>query len=485
MKLGTKFSLSASILVTVVITGVSIFLFVAEKGLLMKEMKESQINTTKGLARVGKEFLITKNRIILLNYINHIKEVKALVYAELLSLTGEILAHTDLNLLGSIDNDVIGIKARTSNKLLTQSYFNEREGEIYDISLPIFINNEKTAYVRIGFSKLILDQSIKKSLKKTKNRIFGVSVAALILGIFGALALAQMMTKPIKKMAQGAALIGQGKLDTVIHVVTKDELGSLARDFNKMAEKLRELDEMKQDFVSSVTHELRSPLNSLGMYFDLFFKGSLGEISAEQNEALSFMKDSTTRLSRFINDLLDVAKIERGKMEVNPELFDLNSVISRAVQLYKIQADEKQIKLNAQVPQNLPFVFADPDRTSQVLNNLISNAVKFTPEGGSIKVECREVQKTGGRWRREGDKNFVEVSVKDTGMGIPEDQLHSVFDKFKQVKGAARNIKGQKGTGLGLSIVKGLVESQGGNIRVQSELEKGTAFYFTLPAKKR
>lgn len=485
MKLGTKFSLSASILVTVVITGVSIFLFVAEKGLLMKEMKESQINTIKGLARVGKEFLITKNRIILLNYINQIKEVKALVYAELLGSTGEILAHTDLNLLGSIDNDVTGIKARTSNKLLTQSYFNEREGEIYDISLPIFINNEKTAYVRIGFSKLILDQSIKRSLKKTKNRIFGVAVVALILGIFGALALAQMMTKPIKKMAQGAALIGQGKLDTVIHVVTKDELGSLACDLNKMAEKLRELDEMKQDFVSSVTHELRSPLNSLGMYFDLFFKGSLGEISAEQNEALSFMKDSATRLSRFINDLLDVAKIERGKMEVIPELFDLNSVVSVAVQLYKIQADEKQIKLNAQVPQDLPFIFADPGRTSQVLNNLISNAVKFTPEGGSIKVECREEQKTGGRWRREGDKNFVEVSVKDTGMGIPKDQLHSIFDKFKQVKGAARNIKGQKGTGLGLSIVKSLVESQWGNIRVESKLGKGTVFYFTLPAKKR
>ncbi len=485
MKLGTKFSLSASILVTVVITGVSIFLFVAEKGLLMKEMKESQINTIKGLARVGKEFLITKNRIILLNYINQIKEVKALVYAELLGSTGEILAHTDLNLLGSIDNDIIGIKARTSNKLLPQSYFNEREGEIYDISLPIFIDNEKTAYVRIGFSKLILDQSIKRSLKKTKNRIFGVAVVALILGIFGALALAQMMTKPIKKMAQGAALIGQGKLDTVIHVVTKDELGSLACDLNKMAEKLRELEEMKQDFVSSVTHELRSPLNSLGMYFDLFFKGSLGEINAEQNEALSFMKDSTTRLSRFINDLLDVAKIERGKMEVNFELFDLNSVVSMAVQLYKIQADKKQIQFNAQVPQDLPSIFADPGRTSQVLNNLISNAVKFTPEGGSIKVECREEQKAGGRWRREGDKNFVEVSVKDTGMGIPEDQLHSIFDKFKQVKGAARNIKGQKGTGLGLSIVKGLVESQGGSIRVESKLGKGTVFYFTLLAEKR
>jgi signal transduction histidine kinase len=469
MKLRAKFSFSAIMLVIVVILGISVFLFIAERNMLLKEKKEVQVNTLKGLTHAGKEFIITKNRIQLINYINQIKEAEALLYAELMDQDGIILAHSDIKHLGQTDKSKEGENARNSDDLLIQLY-EQKNDEVSDMSLPVYVKDEKAATARIGFSKTIIDKSINESLKKTGQLILFVALGALIFGMIGSLLLAQMMTKPIRQMADGAALIGKGKLDTVIKVESKDELGNLAKDLNNMAEQLRELDEMKQDFVSSVTHELRSPLNSLGMYFDLFFKGQLGDFTAEQKEALSFMKDSTARLGKFINDLLDTAKLERGKMEVKPETCRVENIINDVVKLYKVQADAKSIDLQAQLAESLPGIFADPDRTAQVLNNLVNNAIKFTPESGQIMVQV-SVQ----------DKDYLKVSVKDSGIGIPAEQLDRVFNKFEQVKGAKKNMKGPKGTGLGLAIVKGFVEAQGGKIWVESETGKGSVFSFTLP----
>ncbi len=469
MKLKNKLGLSAISLVVIIIAGISIFLFIAEKQLIMKEKKQKQITTLKSLAHAGKEFLITKNRIQLINYINQIKGNEALVFAEIMDVQGKILAHTDINSLGKIDNSQEGIKSREKNELLHQIYSSKGE-EISEYSLPIIINRENIAVARVGYSKAALDKQIKEDLKKTARLIQVVAVAALILGIIGAMILALMITGPIKKMADGAALIGQGKLDTEINVETRDELGSLAADLNKMAQKLKELDELKQDFVSSVTHELRSPLNSLNMYFDLFFKKQLGEITPDQKEALSFMQESTVRLANFINDLLDTAKIERGKMEVVPEIFNISDVVNSVVKLYIVQSDAKNIKLESQIAQNMPRVYADPNRVAQILNNLVNNAIKFTPEKGRIDVKIKPE-----------DDSFIKISVTDTGTGIPHDQLDSVFNKFEQLKGIKNRTGGPKGTGLGLAIVRGLVEAQGGKIWVESEVGKGSTFYFTVP----
>jgi signal transduction histidine kinase len=470
MKIRAKFSLSAILLIIIVIAGVSGLIFVAQRNLFLKEMRESQVSSLKGLANVSREFFITKNRIQLINYINQLKDIRAFLYAELIDSNARIAGHSDINLLEKVDASPQARKSLERSELFIQTYTDSRKNEVMDLSLPVFINNEKMGAARIGFSKTALDKLINENLKKTAKLILTAAVAALFIGIIGAVVLSGMMTDPMKKMAEGAALIGQGKLDTVINVATRDELGSLADDLNQMAQKLKELDQMKQDFVSSVTHELRSPLNSLEMYFDLFSKGQLGEISAGQKEALTFMKESTLRLTKFINDLLDTAKIERGKMEVTAQECGLEQIIDNVVRLYKVQADEKGIALVAEPGGGLPKIYADPDRTAQVLNNLVNNAIKFPPEKGEIKVKAKP---EGG---------YVHVCVSDTGMGIPQDQIESVFDKFQQVKGVRDRIKGHKGTGLGLAIVKGLVEAQGGRIWVESEQGKGTTFHFTLPA---
>jgi signal transduction histidine kinase len=284
--------------------------------------------------------------------------------------------------------------------------------------------------------------------------------------------LAQTLIGPIKKLVYGAKMIGRGKLNTVIKVNNKDELGSLAKEFNLMARQLKELDHMKQDFVSGVTHELRSPLTSIMMYIDLFFKGATGELNEKQKKFLNIMKNSSKRLNSFINDLLDIAKIERGKMELVKEPLNITTILRETIQLFTVQADEKNIIIVTKIQENIPVISADQNKIRQILNNLLSNAIKFTPEKGTITVEVKN------------NGEYVQVSVGDTGMGVPPDDLEKIFNKFEQVKGVRNRIAGSKGTGLGLAIVKAIVQLHKGDIWVESIMGKGSTFYFTLPKEE-
>ncbi|MDD5687704.1 MAG: ATP-binding protein [Elusimicrobia bacterium] len=482
MKLRTKFSLSAVLLVLLIVSGISIFLFIAEEQHLIKEMKQSKVTMVKSFAQVCKESLIIKDEILLLNYLKMIKETKGVVYAMLVDNNNKILAHTDLKLLGKTYSATSGLHARGKD---------EKDEKIQDMSEPVNVDDKIIGIAKVGFSRGIIDDEIKKVLIQTRDRIFGIAIIALVVGVICGLILAGMMTGPIKKISDGAELIGQGKLDQVIFVNSKDELGTLAKQFNRMAEKLKELDQMKNDFVSSVTHELRSPLTSLGMYINLFFKGAAGTLTDKQKEFLNIMSQNTARLSRFIDDLLDVAKIERGKMEINKESCELLPIIQQIVQLFEPQFNDKKIELQLDISKGLPHIFADAERTRQIITNLLSNAIKFTPEGGKVKITTKDVRSpmsnvqsssTSDLGPRTSD--FIYVSVTDTGVGIPQDDLNRIFNKFEQVRGIKEKIKGQKGTGLGLSIVKGIVEAQGGKIRVESELGKGSTFTFTIPIAK-
>ncbi len=473
MKLRTKFSLLTCTLTIIVVLGVSVFLYIAEKQLLIEEINENQKNVISGLLEVSKESLITSNQILVINYLNKIKDTRGVLFAMLTTAKGDIKAHTDINQLGKKIEEPLIITDDMVNNSVMGSYVNKKSESVIINSSPVIIKSKNRGLVWVAFSQAVLNSIVDETLKKTRKRIVGVAGIGLIIGFLGAVVLSSMMIKPIKKMVQGAESIGSGKLDTVIEVTSKDELGSLARDLNKMASKLSELDQMKQDFISSITHEFRTPLNAMGIHFDLLFKGRLGEINEKQKESLEVLKNNASRLGMFIDDLLDIAKLEKGKMAVNMTEFNLTEVIKEIASFYKVQADQKDIVLNIELEEALPDVKADPDRTRQVLTNLLNNAIKFTGEKGRITI--------GARLNVE---NAIDIYIKDTGMGIPEDQIGGIFNKFEQVKGIRSEVVGQKGTGLGLAIVKGLVENQGGKIWVESEVSKGTVFYFTVPVNK-
>jgi len=229
----------------------------------------------------------------------------------------------------------------------------------------------------------------------------------------------------------------------------------------------RKIDQMKSDFVSLVSHELRTPLTAIRGAMDNLLDGITGEINDYQKNSLLIINRNIDRLSRMIEDLLDISRIEANKLELKKEATNLNLLIKDIVLFLNEAASKKNITLFMDLTQDLLEVNLDSDRISQVITNLIGNAIKFTPENGVIKVISKIVD--------EG----IQVEIIDNGVGIPSQDLEKIFDKFYQV----RHPKGQKvkGTGLGLAICKGIIEKHNGRIWAESELGKGSKFSFVLP----
>lgn len=232
--------------------------------------------------------------------------------------------------------------------------------------------------------------------------------------------------------------------------------------------KQKELDAMKANFIASVSHELRTPLVAIDKSVSLILSKAAGELTSAQEQFLSIAERNLKRLSLLINDLLDLSKLEAGKMELRKEPSSVDKIIKEVVDALNTWAKTKSITLEVNSEEPLPEVHVDPNRIIQVLNNLIGNAVKFTPNQGKIIIEAKL-----------GASKCIEVSIQDTGIGIAKANLGKVFDKFYQV--GERVPTDINGTGIGLSISKEIVELHGGKIWAESEVGYGAKFIFSLP----
>ena len=232
--------------------------------------------------------------------------------------------------------------------------------------------------------------------------------------------------------------------------------------------KQKELDEIKNKFVSNVTHELRTPIVAMQKAIAILLGISAGPLNETQTNFLNIVARNLSHLSRLVEDLLEIAKIESGKLRLKIAPSRLDKVIGEVCDTLDTWAKSKEIQIVREIDRAIPEIPMDPDKITQVLNNLIGNAVKFTPGGGRITV------KSG--WH---DHHKIYVSVADTGVGIAPDNLSKLFGRFEQFG----DQQGISGTGLGLSIAKDIVEKHGGEISVKSELKKGSNFMFTLPVK--
>lgn len=228
----------------------------------------------------------------------------------------------------------------------------------------------------------------------------------------------------------------------------------------------KNLENMKDEFVSTVSHELRTPLSMIREGVALVLDGILGQVTSEQKQFLSLSLENLDRLTRIINDLLDMSKIEASKMKIRREKINLNELAKKMEESFAPSIRGKDVQLRCKLPPQPVEIEADPDKLTQVFTNLLQNAVKFT-EKGSIEISVA------------GRADEIECRISDTGCGIAQEDLPKVFSKFQQF--GRTHGAGAKGTGLGLSICKGLVELHGGKIWVESTLGKGTQFIFTLP----
>jgi len=230
------------------------------------------------------------------------------------------------------------------------------------------------------------------------------------------------------------------------------------------ATKEGDVDEMKSDFISVASHEMRTPMTSIKGSIELLLGGYAGELPAESTELLGICLTAVDRLIRLINDLLDISKIESGKMELHLARLNVTDCVHKSMRSLRSLAEVNKVTIRAEPEERLPEVMADRDRLEQVITNLLSNALKYSPSEKDVRVRVAAVD------------NSVRVSVSDEGPGIPPDQLGKVFDRFQQLAGA------KKGTGLGLTIARALVEQHRGRMWVESELGHGTSFYFEIPA---
>lgn len=232
-------------------------------------------------------------------------------------------------------------------------------------------------------------------------------------------------------------------------------------------EQLQEFDRLKSAFVGIVSHELRTPLTSIKIFAENLLEGLAGPLNEKQNYYLSRIQLNADRLKRMLNELLDMSKIEAGKMELRPAVLSLQELFADLLEGFQPLAQGKSIMVEVFSMENIPKVRADRDKLYEVLANLLENAIRFTPSGGRVQIGAQVL-----------DDRYIEVRVSDTGCGIPEEHLLKIFDKFYRVQSGAGNAAG---AGLGLAIAKGLIELHGGTIAVESAPGKGSHFSFTLP----
>jgi PAS domain S-box-containing protein len=238
---------------------------------------------------------------------------------------------------------------------------------------------------------------------------------------------------------------------------------------------IKKLERLKADFNSMIVHDLRSPLNVIQGFIELIRTRVVGDINIEQEELLDIAKENVKKVLNLVDNFLVASKLEVGKFGIEPKVSEINSVIERIVENHRVLLKNKKITLETKLNNNLPLLYFDGLRIEQVMNNLLSNAIKHSPEGTGITISSDIYSKE----IKGENKLFARIGVRDKGPGIDPDKLQTVFEKYEQVD--SEMTPKSSGTGLGLAICKEIVNLHGGDIWVESEKKKGSAFYFTLP----
>ena len=450
MNLKVKFSLWMILLVLFVVTAGGLLQIVSERQLLLQERDEHHTKIIQRLAQVSEESLYQSD-LILFNFIDTLKQERGFVSAAFVDSDGVIRIHSDPKQAGQSIPHID--KTKPTEQL--------------SLTHPVFFSGEKVGLARLLFDQAKLDQYLYQALLRTAKRIGVVMLLSLILGIGAAWLLASALVRPINKIVHGMRKVSKGTLDPIPPVRTQDEMAWLGQELNIMIVKLKELNEMKQNFFSRITHELKSPLIAVEGLVSMSLKGKAGHLSNKLMNWLLMIRNNNLRTQRLVEDLLTTSKLEAGGEILKMTDFDMNPLIDQVVEPFLPQAEEKNIHLNVSHPNQPIFVHADKEMIRHVLNNLLSNAVKFTDKG-EVSVGLSK------------NNGSVKVSVNDTGPGISSKDKERIFQKYFRTT-ESKNIKG---TGLGLAIVKELVEAHKGKISVTDRSEGGSVFLVTLPHLK-
>ncbi|MBI5243261.1 MAG: HAMP domain-containing histidine kinase [Elusimicrobia bacterium] len=399
------------------------------------------------------EAMVTGNWDAAQEHFQYFSMSPAVRYADCLDADRSVLAHSDPAKIGSKAPEASGAA----------------EG-IWEMSHAIRVPGRGAGLARIGYDAATLEAQMNERLARTLWIMTHVSWITMLLGLLVAVLVARAQIRPIEALAAATREISAGNLDYRLpDDARRDELGALRVKFNEMAERLQELDKVKRRIVESFTHDLKTPLAGIKASIEMMLQRGIGPLTETQKKYMESSLDSAVRLWDYIDSILDAMRLQTGEFPMRIEPTAVSEIVNPVVAGQEPKAKECGIRLKALIPKSLSPVKADSELAHRALGNLVANALKFTPAGGSVTI------------RAEQDGAFVRFEVRDTGAGIPADELDRIFETFYQV-GETETLARERGSGLGLAICERIVRGHGGRIWAESELGKGASFFFTLPA---
>lgn len=362
-------------------------------------------------------------------------------------------------------DDLVTVEARLvrANKPYPQAQYKQDKDALIDSMLAGFeklrVNQQQLTYVKVADLAAAADQA---------REVSGlIAIACLLAIVLMSLFITKSISRPIELLKNKTREIAQGNFEGKLLVRSPPEIAELAAAIDSMCEKLHELDGLKADFFAYMSHELRTPLTAIKEGTGLLLDGVGGDTTEKQRKLLGILAEESNRLINVVSSLLDLSKMEAGMMVYDFEVTHVDPLIRRAVAEITPLVEAKRIRLESEVEAMLAPVRIDPERILQVLRNLLGNAVKFTPNGGMVRIAAKPAD------------GKLAISVKDSGPGIAAESLTSIFEKFNQ--GSRQSPYTRQGTGLGLAIAKTIITTHGGKIWAESELGKGSTFVFVLP----
>jgi signal transduction histidine kinase/CheY-like chemotaxis protein len=527
-----KFAVFTSLLILFVCVFLSWFLMAEVEKELRRQIHLRGESTIINFSQNAKYSITTQNKAFIRTLVEREIAKEDVVHVVIINEKGIVIGHNNPTLVGTqVQDEYTQTLLETLEKPTMRKITIPTGEPVYDFVTPILDSDVYTSdryanlwevrqrlpdtknlgIIRIGLSF----QKMEESLKQTYRWVFYISLGIALFTIILSFIYGKVVIKPLTEMTRIASRLASGYLDERVEIVGNDEISLLASNFNTMAKSLQEsssnlwklnkdleykveertaelkkayedlqqIDQLKSAFLSTVSHELRTPLTSIlgfsKMIRKQFVRNIVPNLSEEAEKAakasevilqnLDIITTESNRLARLINDVLDLAKIESGKMQWKKESIKLDELFKRALQSCQSLIENKPLQLEISCEEEIPEIFGDADRIFQVIMNLLSNAVKFSREG---RIICSLKTRDG----------FVQAAVKDSGIGIAEKDLLGVFEKFQQV-GDTLTDKPQ-GTGLGLPICREIIEYHKGQIWADSKPGKGSTFYFALPVSE-
>lgn len=472
MTLRVKFTLGALLLTELVLAVCLLFAAVLWRRHAQSAQRSAQQVAVHQFAQVCRDSFQERNDLLVLNYMKVAASAPEVRYLALTDTSNNVRVHSDL-LRGAaavlskpwpIAEDPQRLDLRVETRV-------DAGVRVDNWSIPVMLEKRWLGTAHIGYDRGVLEAAVQADFRRAARSFAVIGLLLSLAAVVGALLLAWHVNRPIQDLSEATRRMGEGDLDHRIQPSTRDELGDLTASFNAMAVQLERLQELREQTMSSVTHDLQAPLAAILNYAQLLREQAAGRLKEDDVHCIEAIVSGVKRLAIMTQDILDLAKLKAGKLILRKSASEVPEMLNEAVRVMEGTARELRVRLDSDAAPGLPPLMVDPTLIVRVLVNLIANSLRFTPEDGMVLVSA--VPRSGA----------VEFTVIDTGVGIPPEHIGSLFKRFTQVPGAMGQSRQGMGTGLGLAICKEIVTAHGGSISADSRVGKGTTVRFTLPIR--